>query len=522
MATTDHKIRLTAVDKTKSAFRSMQSSLKRVGGAVFSFQSALAGLGAIAGLAKISRDIDNLAKTSAKLGIAVDELQALRHAAELSGVSTSTLDMAMQRFTRRLSEARAGTGEAKAALEEMGIALSDSEGNARSQTEVLSDVADALQQVPGQADKVRLAFKLFDSEGVGLVNMLQNGSEGLQQMTEDFERLGFAISAQETKKVEAFNDAMSRLGSLFSNIGQKIGASVLPNLQTMIQFFGDKLLSALIAATEGLQSFFDFFVARFNSISEATDGFFGTISGPNFSGAIENLEEVRDAFRDAVGPETQIDIAYTSQAIKENTESVEKATESMKKFVQVQDDQAKLSDLQRGSLRTLEDSLLSVANGTATVKEAFKSMASSIINDLIRISIRQSITGPLANMMFAGAGGGFSTAPGYTSVGTGGGSSAAMPSFAGGGFTGRGARSGGVDGKGGFPAILHPNETVTDHTQGQGEGVTIVQNINLSTGVQQTVRTEIASMLPEIANATKAAVVDARRRGGSFAAAFGA
>jgi len=29
-------------------------------------------------------------------------------------------------------------------------------------------------------------------------------------------------------------------------------------------------------------------------------------------------------------------------------------------------------------------------------------------------------------------------------------------------------------------------------------------------------------MLPEIANATKAAVVDARRRGGSFAKAFGA
>jgi len=43
-------------------------------------------------------------------------------------------------------------------------------------------------------------------------------------------------------------------------------------------------------------------------------------------------------------------------------------------------------------------------------------------------------------------------------------------SFDGGGFTGSGARSGGVDGKGGFPAILHPNETVTDHTKGQSSG----------------------------------------------------
>lgn len=38
-------------------------------------------------------------------------------------------------------------------------------------------------------------------------------------------------------------------------------------------------------------------------------------------------------------------------------------------------------------------------------------------------------------------------------------------SFDGGGYTGSGPRTGGVDGKGGFPAILHPNETVIDHTR---------------------------------------------------------
>jgi hypothetical protein len=49
-------------------------------------------------------------------------------------------------------------------------------------------------------------------------------------------------------------------------------------------------------------------------------------------------------------------------------------------------------------------------------------------------------------------------------------------SFEGGGFTGMGARVGGVDGKGGFPAILHPNETVVDHTKGQGMGT----NVNIT------------------------------------------
>jgi len=51
----------------------------------------------------------------------------------------------------------------------------------------------------------------------------------------------------------------------------------------------------------------------------------------------------------------------------------------------------------------------------------------------------------------------------------------------GGGYTGSGIRAGGVDGKGGFPAILHPNETVVDHTKGQGMTAAPTVNFNIST-----------------------------------------
>lgn len=44
------------------------------------------------------------------------------------------------------------------------------------------------------------------------------------------------------------------------------------------------------------------------------------------------------------------------------------------------------------------------------------------------------------------------------------------PSFDGGGFTGYGPRSGGIDGIGGIPAIVHPNETIVDHSKGQRLG----------------------------------------------------
>lgn len=88
--------------------------------------------------------------------------------------------------------------------------------------------------------------------------------------------------------------------------------------------------------------------------------------------------------------------------------------------------------------------------------QVFKQIASDILSSGIRnaLSSQFSPTG--------GGGGGFF---GNLFGGLFGGSS-----FDGGGYTGMGARSGGIDGKGGFPAILHPNETVVDHTRGQGVG----------------------------------------------------
>jgi hypothetical protein len=82
--------------------------------------------------------------------------------------------MALQRFTRRAAEAAQGTGEAKDALAQMSIALRDQSGNLRRSEDLLADVADAFARIEDPAERVRLAFKLFDSEGVALVNLLRD------------------------------------------------------------------------------------------------------------------------------------------------------------------------------------------------------------------------------------------------------------------------------------------------------------------------------------------------------------
>jgi len=158
--------------------------------------------------------------------------------------------------------------------------------------------------------------------------------------------------------------------------------------------------------------------------------------------------------------------------------------------------------------KSFENAFMSAIDGTSSFKNAFKSMTREIISELYRVFVVKRITGFITNA-FLGATVGPVQGPNLPGV-----------RFEGGGYTGSGARAGGLDGKGGFMAMLHPNETVIDHTKGQGAGVTVVQNINISTGVQQTVRNEIQSMMPQIAESAKSAVADAKRRGGSYGRAF--
>lgn len=57
-------------------------------------------------------------------------------------------------------------------------------------------------------------------------------------------------------------------------------------------------------------------------------------------------------------------------------------------------------------------------------------------------------------------------------------------SFDGGGDTGSGPRSGGVDGKGGFPAIVHPDETIVDHTKPGNASSSAAQSVHVTSEVK--------------------------------------
>ena len=193
--------------------RMLTTGMRALGG-------ALVGAAAVGGLATlIDRSIsaaDAIGKTADKLGVGIEALQELRFAAQLAGVQQQTLDMGLQRFTRRVAEAAKGTGEAKQALTDMGIALRDQHGNIRRSEDLLNDVAEAFKRTEDPAERLRLAFKLFDSEGVAMVNMLVGGADALETTRRHARDLGIVLEEDLVRNAEKARDQLDTLGKVVS------------------------------------------------------------------------------------------------------------------------------------------------------------------------------------------------------------------------------------------------------------------------------------------------------------------
>ena len=196
--------------------------------------------------------------------------------------------------------------------------------------------------------------------------------------------------------------------------------------------------------------------------------------------------------------------------------SLEKQIQLTKELIQ---EEQQRQDLINFVADSMGDSFMAMVDGTKSVKDAFREMASDIVRELYRVLVVQQMVNAAKSFM-----GGFFADGGAFSGGS------QIQAYADGGVVGSPTYFGmsggktGLMGEAGPEAILPlkrgANGKLGVQVEGNGGGVTINQNINISTGVQQTVRTEIKSLMPQIAEQSKAAVLDAKRRGGSYGSKF--
>ena len=537
MAKRDVNIVFRATDKTARGLARVTKSVSQVGMRLSKVTAGF-GVAAAAGSAAIVRSqmpvIDALGKTADRLGLTTEALGGLRHAAELAGVSQSTLDMSLQRFNRRLSEASSGSGEAVGALHELNLNARDLEKLPLDQQ--MMAVADAFGQVEGSGDRTRLAMKLFDSEGVALLNMLEGQSEGLKAAATEADKLGLTMSRMEVAQVEIANDAMTRLGAITTGVKNAFVVALAPAIEMVANFmaqlnvdtgqFGtiSTMVNTVIKTVWGglLDVFHGLKIAGLAlrrmflqigqtlalNLAPAVQGFIDMYNNvANFFGMKEIKSNPLAEFGKAATRELQeLNTAITELMTQELPSEQfgkkldafvvnqrERAARIANQVTPVADAPAEeireLSQFERIKTRIMEQGLR--ARNEFEKKDADEraihvvGQMSSLFSKNKKLQIANAIMQTYAGatkalseykppLSFAMAA--MTIASGLQQVRT-----IRSQSFEGGGFTGRGVRAGGVDGRGGFPAILHPNESVIDHNR-SGQGVTIINNIDATGG----------------------------------------
>jgi hypothetical protein len=580
----------TAIDKVKNRFPLLSSAFAKVGSFLKSAISAVVKSALAMGAAftvaftaitvKTMSSIDALGKMSSKIGTTAGSLSKLQFAAEQTGVSAETMGMAMQRFTRRAAEAARGTGEAKGALKELNLNAAELI-KMPLEDQVLA-LSKSFQDVETSADKVRLAMKLFDSEGVALVNTLGAGSDGLQAMFSDAEALGLVLSEDAVDGVEAANDSMNRLKKLFvgfsrqataafapaideiatsltelglkaadgdvANIGQVIAKSIVGALVSVIQViekmmnaFGqmahkiqgiykkffpdeemkkdqerlDKLFSSLVNIRKGdalLRVDTSSIEQEMATLQEKLSG--GEFVPFDFSSLINKLLEVKEVIgtveEDVKGVIDEIVVLgernWFDRLISSVLDFKDKFGEAFGRVKdQVFDFDSAMNSLVTGSVDAMVKGFTDMMTGAKSFGNAMKDMAKTVIDALMKMYVKYMIVQPLFDMMFPNARK-QSDLPAGKALG--GPVQANTPYLV-------GERG---------PELFMPNSggniIPNNEMGGGGSSVVVQQTINVTTGVQQTVRAEIVQLMPQIAQAAKGAVADARLRGGNFSKAM--
>ena len=557
----DQKLRvdITAKDRTKQAFSRVQKSLGALKKSLFSIKGLIGAAFAAVAVRALSKFVtsaldaaDATAKTSRAIGITSDKLQELRFAADISGISMETLDGALLGFSKRVGEARAGTGSLVTLLKATDVELLANVQSASTVDEAFDLITQAANEMGNEMDKSALLSAAFGrTAGTAFKNLVPD-IERLSQQARD---LGLVIEQSLLEKAEETNDKLTILGDVLRT---KFMTVILENAAA-IDSLADALMNAANAAgkwitdigpdeTAGLESLNRRIAKVRAKYQDLIDTFAASgAKGPNpfvtdaladMRDRLDTLERFRDVQKEidahtiplpelplievGIHPvDTLVDAykEYADQLIETAPLMGRQREEMAKATAEAKAQDAAIRDLSTTIETTLIDSLADLSTGFANWRDVAKSALRDVIRSMLQfISVQSGMgggggMGGLGNLLFKGLGSIFGSGP---AIPTG----LPVEMRQSGGPLGAGRAA--IVGEGG-PELFVPRSAGHVVPNGQfGGGVTVNQTINLSTGIQATVRAEVMGLLPQIAASTKSAVLSARVRGGAFADAFGA
>lgn len=240
MANNRAQILISAVDQTKTAFDSIKRGLGGLTDTARSVNGLLDNIGvgvSLAGLTALVKSAidtgDALDEMSQRVGVSVETLSVWKPAAEQSGVSGESFEKGLRKLSTTMLEAATGSEEAARNFTAVGVAFKNQDGTLRDTDQVLLDLAERFKAMPDGAQKTALAVQLFGKSGAELIPFLNQGRDGINELSAEMQALGVQMSGETAAQAGEFNDALDKLKLASTSIGNQIIASLLPALNDM-------------------------------------------------------------------------------------------------------------------------------------------------------------------------------------------------------------------------------------------------------------------------------------------------
>jgi hypothetical protein len=232
--TTTIKDHVQGLQRVQDAGENVRNTFSNIakGAALLSGAIAAVGVGvgiAFAGVQQTADYADKIKDTSDQLGIATNELQALGYVAQLSGSSADELSVSLRFLNKNAVESAQNLeGPAAAGFKKLGVSVKDANGNFKSSTQLLEEMADGFQRMPEGPERSALAMELLGKSGVQMVPLLSQGRQALTALKEEAYAMGAVLDEDALNAGAAFNDEMDRLKAVGDGVKNMLGAALLP------------------------------------------------------------------------------------------------------------------------------------------------------------------------------------------------------------------------------------------------------------------------------------------------------
>lgn len=181
---------------------------------------------------KYETEIFNL---NAQTGIATTTLSALGAAADAQGLSFSNVQVAIRKLGQEVqSSILSPGGQAAQIFKDLGVSVTDTDGTIKPLNDLLPELADALGNVSNSTEKSTYASDLYGRSSAGLIPILANGSEVLQEFAQVAQDAGVNITQSQADQGKAFQ-LMQNIAELsLRGLATTIGDTFLPSFTSLI------------------------------------------------------------------------------------------------------------------------------------------------------------------------------------------------------------------------------------------------------------------------------------------------